>query len=1095
MRIRFRFLAFFLAFILSLSCLAACDGGENVQTEPDVTTPAADVTTSATDVTTAVGDVTTAAPSAGAVSGVYSAGLAYSVNGDGVSCTIVGIGTCTDTELVIGGEIDGYTVTAVADRAFKGNQTITKVTISDTVTKIGASAFGDCSALTEVEVPEVLEQIAPDAFEGCDALKEVPSAPDTPTPPEPDAPHVHAFSSWVTMQTPTCTVSGVEERICACGEVESRSIEMTEHIYGPDGTCLRCPAKTQGLYFRLNPDGESYSVCGIGTYTDSALIIPATHNGKSVTAIGASAFSRCTSITSVTVSGSVTSIGASAFSRCTSLQSVVIDNGVTTVGEQAFMGCSALSSVSIAESVTSIGSFAFEECGKLKYNKYESCKYLGNAQNPYLVLCHADRAATSLEIHADTRIIAPCAFEDCAIASINVPARVVSVGERALAYTPSLAVITVDESNPVYYSAGNCIIERATGLLVAGCATSVIPDGVSTIANDSFVGCANLTAVIIPDGVKSIGEFAFYNCTDLTDVRLPDSIERIGQWAFENCNGISFAVHENCKYLGNVQNPYLALYRADSSVTSVSVHSRTRMLADSSLINCNKLTQVKIPQSVVSIGKSALANCESLTAVTYDGSRAQWSAVKKAENWDTRTGEYTLTCLVADGDHVHTSEGLSYKLNADGEGYTVIGIGTCTDSAIVIPATHNSKSVTAIGASAFEDRTAITSVTVPESVTSIGASAFMGCIRLERVELHDGITSIGTMAFCRCISLKGVAIPKGLAILAPALFEQCGRLEILSIPEGVVRIGDNAFLSCGLLSTVYVPASVKQIAPFAFYECASLKKIFYSGSRKDFDSMALVGIPSNCEITCLATVEPPENEGLAYTLNEDGQSYSVSGRGLCEDSVISIPSTHNGKSVTAISPRAFLNDAMLSRIIIPDGIKSIGNSAFFNCLSLTDVDFGNGVKSIGATSFAICGLTAIELPASVESIGIGAFAYSTALASITVDESNPVYYSAGNCIIERATGLLVAGCATSAIPDGVTKIGDEVFAFNSSLTSISIAASVTAIGERAFCACDQLTSIRFGGTTAQWAAIEKGKDWDGGLNAYTVYCTDGNVSK
>ncbi len=117
--------------------------------------------------------MTTAAPNTGAFSGIYSAGLAYSVNGDGVSCTIVGIGTCTDTELVIGGNIDGYTVTAVADCAFKGNQTITKVTISDTVTKIGASAFSRCTSLKSVVIDNGVTTVGEQAFMGCSALSSV----------------------------------------------------------------------------------------------------------------------------------------------------------------------------------------------------------------------------------------------------------------------------------------------------------------------------------------------------------------------------------------------------------------------------------------------------------------------------------------------------------------------------------------------------------------------------------------------------------------------------------------------------------------------------------------------------------------------------------------------------------------------------------------------------------------------------------------------------------------------------------------------------------------------------------------------------------
>ena len=133
---------------------------------------------------------------------------------------------------------------------------------------------------------------------------------------------------------------------------------------------------------------------------------------NSVTSIGSSAFSDCTSLTSVTIPNSVTSIGSSAFSGCTSLTSVTIPNSVTWIGEYAFSGCSSLTSVTIPNSVTSIGGNAFSGCTSL----------------------------TSVTIPNSVKSISSYAFQYCSsLTSVTIPNSVTSIGNCAFAYCPDLA--------------------------------------------------------------------------------------------------------------------------------------------------------------------------------------------------------------------------------------------------------------------------------------------------------------------------------------------------------------------------------------------------------------------------------------------------------------------------------------------------------------------------------------------------------------------------------------------------------------------------------------------------------------------------------
>ena len=99
---------------------------------------------------------------------------------------------------------------------------------------------------------------------------------------------------------------------------------------------------SKGLEYRLNYDSKSYSVSGIGTCTDTDIVIPSIYNGFPVISISSSAFRGCTSLTSVEIPDSVRSIGMHAFAECTSLTSIVIPDSVTSIAFNAFFDCTSL---------------------------------------------------------------------------------------------------------------------------------------------------------------------------------------------------------------------------------------------------------------------------------------------------------------------------------------------------------------------------------------------------------------------------------------------------------------------------------------------------------------------------------------------------------------------------------------------------------------------------------------------------------------------------------------------------------------------------------------------------------------------------------
>ena len=312
--------------------------------------------------------------------------------------------------------------------------------------------------------------------------------------------HEHAFGVWKTVKQATEAEAGLQERVCACGEKEARTVSAS-----------------LGLAYTPNTDNETCTVTGMGSCTDTLLNIPATLNGLRVTAIGEGAFKSCAELEQVILPDTVIRIQNFAFFMCEKLESITLSQSLESIGESAFFSCSALTSLELPMTLEDVDILVIAGCKSLTSLSVTE----GNPTFYSEGNCIIERESKRLILGCNTSV---------------VPEGVTTIGKHAFQDAYQLSQIVLP----------NSVIE-IEAYAFRGCSglTSVtLSSGVTAIGDGAFAGCRSLESITVPEGVTSIGAQAFFNCEKLTSVSIPSSVTQIGSQAFGGCialRGITFA--------------------------------------------------------------------------------------------------------------------------------------------------------------------------------------------------------------------------------------------------------------------------------------------------------------------------------------------------------------------------------------------------------------------------------------------------------------------------------------------------------------------------------------------------------------------------
>ena len=336
-----------------------------------------------------------------------------------------------------------------------------------------------------------------------------------------------------------------------------------------------------------------------------------------------------------------------------------------------------------------------------------------------------------------------------------------------------------------------------------------------------------------------------------------------------------------------------------------------------------------------------------------------------------------------------------------------------------------------------------------------------GCDKkVTEIAIPEGVTEIGEKAFYECKSLASITIPNSVTEIGKEAFKQCESLSKITIPNSVTEIGESAFGGCRSLASITIPASVTEIGYGAFAGCASLADITIPDSVTKIGRRAFAGCASLASIT--------------------------------------IPN-----SVTKIDESAFYECKSLASITIPNSVTKIDERAFFKCESLASIRFGGtkaqwkDVEKDREWNDYVPTCTVRCMDGEMQQIGLwvsGPLKIQDGVVKDCDGSATEVAIPEG---VTKIGSSAFGGCwslASITIPNGVTKIGVWAFSGCQSLASITIPNSVTKIGVGAFNDCESLADIRFGGTKAQWKAVEKSdeykNEWHKNVPARKVHCTD-----
>jgi len=827
---------------------------------------------------------------------------------------------------------------------------------------------------------------------------------------------------------------------------------------------------TDALKFILQSDGTYGVYRGDSIKGVTELEIPATYKNIEVTKILESAFNHvdCHDLVSVRIPDTVTLVGASAFSSCTSLESIEVykakegeyevfyasENGVllrydmgTTYLElvpraktgdftipdsvdriltRAFYH-SQISSVTIPNNVIGIPKYAFYNCKEMT-----SITFATGRTNDIEIGDYAFYGCDKVET-----MILPASF--------NVELTAMTA---ILDMIESLKSITVENGGTMYASVGGMLTNKEKDTILycpkAYAGPFTIPSGITTVGEKAFYERQKITAITVPVWVTSIGasafegcskvesilfkgariedltigNYAFRYCTNVSNItfegnestELDEGIVRIGQGAFSNARpnkqnktdigrtrltAVTIGEGVNIESIGSQAFYYQNKLREFEIDPKASVG----VISSYAFYNCDRLVSFDVPGTVTEIGQYAFSGCTTLAAVNFRTEGATSLEIAGfAFNGCTKLGQILLP------DHLTAFESAAFEgcdalkailVNETNPNYLNDENGILykkNDDNVLKELLFYPKGLA-------RDLGGVVN-NLPETLTTIGGSAFSANKYLVSITIPKSVTLIDVSAFANCDNLKTVNFAADGTTLRVGnkAFMNCVALEGFQLPDYTTRIGANAFENCQFTSFV-VPQKVSVIDTGAFKNCVNLADLQFNTTVNL--TISVGGAESTGSFygcTALKTVALPK------TLTELGRYAFYKCTALESVTFGTVTDNADGtvatdSVLTTISGYAFYECSALKRIVIPKSVTTIGAYVFgmrseSNPGSLEEVIFERyGTQQLSVANYAFAyqaNLKKITFPARTQ------YLYDTSVKATSTSALNYINVFLGN---------------------------------------------------------------------------------------------------
>jgi len=353
--------------------------------------------------------------------------------------------------------------------------------------------------------------------------------------------------------------------------------------------------------------------------------------------------------------------------------------------------------------------------------------------------------------------------------------------------------------------------------------TAVEFHNITSIGNEAFAACSNITSITLPDGLTRIGKYAFQSCLNLTSITIPASVTTIGKYAFQGCNLTSITIPASVTTIGeefcmsysltsievdnanpNYSSEDGVLYNKDKTAliyypggkegSKFIIPDGVKRIENLAFQVAAYLSSITIPASVTSIGGNAFS-CSYLTGIEVQWEMPIFIEVNYFSNagfsyYNSDLSTLTLTVPAGAKSNYENADGWKYfgLIVEKGAENTSFAVGNGLIGTI---SSDWTLTISGIGA-------------IPDNVFNKKAFAEYKFNEIVAIEIQEGVTGIGQYAFQGCQKLASVAIPQSVTTIDDGAFWVCRSLTSVTIPSGVTKIGVWAFGACYGLTRIEV---------------------------------------------------------------------------------------------------------------------------------------------------------------------------------------------------------------------------------------------------------------------------------------------------